>query len=109
VSAAHASLTCSVTYTVISVSTLILMAGDDTLDFAETLRSQIKELLDQINKPSPEPSPPQPGLPQIPNLQRREESGIRELLQRLTTSETRRGLSVQSIMNATDVPVRKWV
>ncbi|KAG8789453.1 hypothetical protein FRC15_008310 [Serendipita sp. 397] len=92
------------------VSTLILMAGDEKLVFADALRAQVKELKDQIRQ-----RPPQVQIQQsmvlldAPGVSS-ELGALREFLQRFAGgNETPRGLSTKTTVPSASMGLRRWI
>jgi hypothetical protein len=92
-----------------SVSTLVLIVGDEGLDFAETLKAQIKELKDQMKQHPP-------STPAINVESRVEKEGwpselghVREVLQRLAGPDVQRGLTAQTIIPSPNLGFRRWI
>ncbi|PVF94770.1 P-loop containing nucleoside triphosphate hydrolase protein [Serendipita vermifera] len=91
------------------VSTLVLMAGDAELDFAKTLKAQVKELKDQVRDHPPSvavkntsPPPADIGGPS-------EMTSTRELLQKLMGGDVPRGMSSKSIFPSANIGLRRWM
>jgi transitional endoplasmic reticulum ATPase len=90
-----------------SVSTLVLIVGDEELDFAETLKAQVKELKDQMKQHPPEPV----------NVESRIEKEVspselgyaREVLQRLAGPDVHRGLTAQTVIPSSNLGFRRWI
>ncbi|KAG8833848.1 hypothetical protein FRC17_009965 [Serendipita sp. 399] len=79
------------------VSTLILMAGDETLGFADTLRAQVKELKDQIRERPQQIQVQESATPSNSSGVSLELGPLRELLQRLSGgNEGTRGLTTKA-------------
>ncbi|KIM25184.1 hypothetical protein M408DRAFT_331292 [Serendipita vermifera MAFF 305830] len=88
------------------VSTLVLMATED-IDFAETLKAQVKELKDQIRERPPHVSAINPGSVRCASSG--ELAATRELLQRLSGGEIQKGLSTNCIMPSANTGLRRWI
>jgi len=92
-----------------SVSTLVLIVGDEDLDFAETLKAQIKELKDQIKH-----HPPSEAATNIASRVEKEGSPselgyAREVLQRLAGPDAQRGLTAQTVIPSSNLGFRTWI
>jgi transitional endoplasmic reticulum ATPase len=94
-----------------SVSTLVLLATQDGIDFARTLKAQVKELRDQVRE-HPENMmniPPETSSIPVRCEASRELAATRELLQRLSAPEIPRGLSTTAIMPSANIGLRRWI
>jgi hypothetical protein len=92
-----------------SVSTLVLIAGNDDLDFGKTIKAQIKELQDQVRKhpPSVAGASVQSGSGKYGAPS--ELGYAREILQRLAGPDVQRSLTSQTVLPSSSTILRRWI
>ncbi|CAG8627858.1 12202_t:CDS:2, partial [Acaulospora colombiana] len=91
------------------VSTLVLMAGDPELDFAATLKAQVKELKDQVRDHPPSVAVKDMSVPPADIGGPSEMTSTRELLQKLMGGDVPRGMSSKSILPSANIGLRRWI
>lgn len=88
------------------VATLIRMAGDPDVKFAENLREQVKELKKQVGHRSQIV----PQVPEGPSMSAAvsELGSIRELLVRMTGGDMPRGLTTETVVPSSNLGLYRW-